>query len=398
MLISSVSILSQNQLTLYELQTIENLIDTGEVTSALEKLDQEIQEITERNGRYSTELIPPMILKGDAYMKAGEVESAIVSYDDARFISRQHYGLHDLGQVEILYREAEAYYAANEIMEANDRHEYAFSVFTRRYGTDSEQILPGLFRLASWYMDTQNIITARGLYERALSLSEDRTNPELVDYRMDALKNLATTYRLERFRPSTPAKKKEDFKPRPYGSLNHPDQYYAVLNDYAKGEEALLELVRLRLAIEDPQSTELAEAKLELADWYLLFGKREKALVVYKDIWETLIESSQSHFIEANLSQPVPLYQPLPPDPVPEDSDGGDTLRQGRVEFTLSVSDEGKTSNIEEIDVRPSYMSAKIIEKSLEQSIYRPAFSDGQAVGTDEVSFVHHFIYSRDDD
>ena len=395
-LLTTQLVLAQNQLTLHELQTIESLIETGEVNEALDQLDQEIRSISRERGRNSTELIAPMILRGDAYMRGGDVQSAIESYDDARYISRQHYGLHDLSQVEILYREADAYYAANEILEANDRHEYAFSVFTRRYGTKSEQILPGLFRLASWYMDTQNIITARGLYESALTLSQDYSNPELVDYRMEALKNLAATYRQEKFRPTIQTKKIVDFKPRPYGSLNHPDQYYAILNDYVKGEQALLELVRLKVAVEEAKSEELAEAKLELGDWYLLFGKKDKASIVYRDIWDSLKNTPEFVFVEDHLMKPQPLYQPLPPDPVDYDEDDLTSISEGRVEFTLNVSEDGRTSEVTEILVRPSFMSTKIVQRALEDSIYRPAFADGEAINTDNVAFIHTFRYSRE--
>lgn len=375
-------------------ESIESMIDTGEAENALLLIEEQISDLVVTDGRNSELLVEPLVLKGDALRVLGYYGAALETYDDARAIQRRHFGLHDLDQVDILYKEAETYYEQDQFMTANDRHEYAFSIYVRKYGTDSPEILPGLFRLADWYMDTDNIFTARGLYEKALTdfpLDES----EETENRIRALSGLAQTYQQERFRPPEYTPKADKFTPRPYGSINHPEHYYPELNDFSKGEEALLELVRINIANEDQTSPVLADAKLKLADWYLLFEKYEKAAVVYKDIWETLAGTPQFAFVEEHMTSPQILYKPLPDDPQPpkRETTIPPIELEGRIEIELTVTERGKTKKIKQISSHPGQMLARATRHTASNSIYRPAFVDGVATITENVQFLHTFPY-----
>ncbi len=375
-------------------ESIASMIDTGEAENALELIESQISDVIALNGRNSERLVEPLVLKGDALRALGYYAVALETYDDARAIQRRHFGLHELDQVDILYREAETYYEQEQFTTANDRHEYAFSIYIRKYGTDSPEILPGLFKLADWYMDTDNIFTARGLYEKALTdFSLEETSDD--DNRVRALSGLAQTYQQERFRPPEYTAKTDKFTPRPYGSINHPEHYFAELNDFSKGEEALLELVRINLVKEDETSPVLAETKLRLADWYLLFEQYEKAAVVYKDIWDTLEDTPQFAFVEEHMLTPHILYKPLPDDPErPKREPTIPVIElEGRIEIALTVTERGKTKKIKQISSHPGQMLARATRNTASNSIYRPAFVDGVATTTENVQFLHKFPY-----
>ena len=375
-------------------ESIESMIATGEAENALGLIEVQISEIIDVDGRNSELLVKPLVLKGDALRVLGYYSAALETYDDARAVQRRHFGLHDLDQIDILYKEAQTYYEQEEYTTANDRHEYAFSIYVRKYGTDSPEILPGLFTLADWYMDTDNIFTARGLYEKALSdFSLDQTDE--TENRKRALSGLAQTYQQERFRPPEYTPKADKFTPRPYGSINHPEHYYPELNDFSKGEEALLELVRINIANEDQLSPVLADAKLKLADWYLLFEKYEKAEVVYKDIWNTLEGTAQFAFVEEHMTSPKILYKPLPDDPEkPKRETSMPVIElEGRIEIALTVTERGKTKKIKQISSHPGQMLARATRHTASNSIYRPAFVDGVATTTENVRFLHTFPY-----
>ena len=385
---------SESALSPNDSESIESMISTGEAENALQFIEEEISDLVAADGRNSELLVPPLVLKGDALRALGYYGAALETYDDARAIQRRHFGLHDLDQVDILYKEAETYYEQEQFATANDRHEYAFSIYVRKFGTDSPEILPGLFKLADWYMDTDNIFTARGLYEKALTdFSLDQSTDS--ESRIRALSGLAQTYQQERFRPPEYTPKADKFTPRPYGSINHPDHYYPELNDFAKGEEALLELVRINITKEDPTSTVLADAKLKLADWYLLFEKYEKAAVVYKDIWDSLDGTPQFAFVEEHMTSPKILYKPLPDDPLPpkRESTIPTVELEGRIEIALTVTEYGKTKKIKQISSHPGQMLARATRNTASNSIYRPAFVDGVATTTENVQFLHTFPY-----
>ena len=396
-LLLTLPLLAREGLSPAELTRIEEMIATGEASLALQQIDEVIESLHGQQGRFSAQLITPLTLRGDALVRLGEVADAIDSYGDARLISRQHYGLYDISQVDILYREAEAYYVANDILTANDRHEYAFSIYRQQFGTDSTKILPGLFRLADWYMSAQNVLTARGLYEKALNVSDQVLNDSsLIEARMDALEGLARTYRLEKFRPSVVKPKAYEFQPRPYGSITNPEHFYPTLNDFVEGEKALLELVRMKLQHSEATSPALAKAKLELADWYLLFEKHEKAAVVYEDIWRTLEDTDDFAFVIDNLMRPHVLYKPSPPNPEPPSGRTVEKPLEGRIEYSLTVTPEGKTKSIVQVTSEPGRVLEGPTKRSASESIFRPSFIDGVAVETENVPFIHTFHYFPD--
>ena len=393
-ILTNVTSAAESSLSSDESESIESMISTGEAENALQRIEEEISDLVAVDGRNSELLVKPLVLKGDALRALGYYGAALETYDDARAIQRRHFGLHELDQVDILYKEAETYYEQEQFATANDRHEYAFSIYVRKYGTDSPEILPGLFKLADWYMDTDNIFTARGLYEKALTdFSLEQVDES--ENRIRALSGLAQTYQQERFRPPEYTPKSDKFTPRPYGSINHPEHYYPELNDFAKGEEALLELVRINIANEDSTSPVLADAKLKLADWYLLFEKYEKAAVVYKDIWDTLKGTPQFAFVEQHMTSPKILYKPLPDDPEPpkRESTIPPVELEGRIEIALTVTEHGKTKKIKQISSHPGQMLARATRNTASNSIYRPAFVDGVATTTENVQFLHTFPY-----
>lgn len=395
LILSQHSMMAETVTYLDEADGIESLITTGEAQQALDLLNKTIRDIDREEGRFSEHLIRPLVLKGDAQVELGQLDEAIETYGEARTLRRQHFGLHDLDQIGILYREASVYYDQERYLEANDRHEYAYSIYRRKYGAESEYILPGLFTLADWYMQTNNILTARGLYEKALDFEKEL---ELNDTqtKIRALEGLAMSYRLEKFQPSNFKTKNHRFTPRPYGSIRHPEHYYAELNDFAKGEEALLELVRIHITNEQPQSLTLAEAKLKLADWYLLFEKQMKAMVIYKDIWNTLEGTPQFSFVEHHMIKPKILYKPVPSDPEKPDNLGYPVEMEGRIELSLTVTAKGKTKKVVKVASVPGMMLERSTKLGAHNAIYRPAFSNGEPTETEAVKFVHTFPYYID--
>lgn len=412
--------------------SISDLIATGEAETALQRIESDIRDIATEHGRSSPMLIEPFILRGDAFYALGFYDAALETYDDARSLQRRHFGLHDLSQTDVLYKEAQTLFAQEQFTEANDSQEYAFSIYLRKYGDKSPKILPGLFKLADWYMDTNNIFTARGLYEKVLvnfdsehaeieENAEDELSAEsdqsvantesenteeseeeleeraIIDdeSRIRALSGLAMSYRNEKFRPSDFSAQSEKFTTRPYGAIYHPEHYYPTLNDFAKGEQALLEIIKLQLLNENPESHDLAHAKLQLADWYLLFEKYEHANVVYKDIWDTLEGTPEFSFVEEHMMTPHALYQPLPSDPPKPAtrSSASHNVLEGKVAFTFSVTDKGIVENVEQVSGYPGRLLGRATREAAENSIYRPAFTNGVAMRTEVVNFVHTFPY-----
>ena len=71
----------------------------------------------------------------------------------------------------------------------------------------------------------------------------------------------------------------------------------------------------INLHQENPDSTEvdIADGMLELADWYLLFEKYDRAFALYERVWQLLEEDPARR--DATFGAPTALYLPFPPNP-----------------------------------------------------------------------------------
>lgn len=374
---------------------LETLLDIDEVERVIDETNSLIETIEDTEGYYTEALFQPLVLLGDAEFKRGNYHGALDSWYRAREVSRQIHGLHNLDQTDVLYKEADALYAQEKYSEANDKHEQAFAMYLRVHGEETVETLPGLDRLASWYLDTYNVYAARGLYKDMLKIA--RSNLTEFDPRtIQALKNLAKTYRMERFRPEFLPPVSAAFKALPYGASISTAKYYPDINNYAPGERALIDVIKLQLEAGDTTIEELTESKLDLADWYLLFEKYQKATVIYKDVWDSLHGTTAQDLLEGEMSAPKQLFLPLPNDPMPKIFSSDTTVLRGEIDLTYSVIPEGKTRDVKIVRSDPGDVIDIAVVSALRKARFRPAFKDREAVRTDGMTYTHRFNFTEE--
>lgn len=368
----------------------EGLVAVGEHVEAINVVELEIEKIERRSNRYNIELARPLVVLGDALAGVGDRKGALGAYDRAVHITRINRGLHHPSQVEIVYREASIIAANGDLAQANRRHEYAYDILLRSYGGGNPSLLPGIFSLADWYLVNYNIFSARGLYEHALSVA-DETLAAADPSRLRALRGMAATYRSERFPPY--------HKETTSGTSHQVGYRYGampVINNFARGEHALIEVVNVIMASAAGSSDEdVADAVLELGDWYLIFGKHDRATTLYRHVWG-LLEAKPDQLAEI-FDSPTPLYLPLPGDP-DTDEDAAGRPRSGVVELSFRVDASGGVSRIATLHSEPQNLMDVKVRRAVRRARYRPAFDGEATLATDDVRVSHEFMYYPTDD
>lgn len=378
-----------------QVSRLEALLDIDEIDRVIDETNTLINTIQDTEGYYTEALFQPLVLLGDAEYKRGNYPGALDNWFRAREVSRQIYGLHNLDQTDVLYKEADALYAQEKYSEANDKHEQAFAMYLRVYGEDTVEILPGLDRLARWYLDTYNVYAARGLYKDMLKIA--RNNLSEFDPRIiQALKYLAKTYRMERFRPDFLPPVSAAFKALPYGASISTAKYYPDVNNYAPGERALMDVIKLQLKAGDVTTEQLTESKLDLADWYLLFEKHQRATVIYTDVWDSLHGTTAQGILESEMAEPKQLFFPLPNDPMPKIFSPDTTVLKGEIELTFSVIPNGKTRKVKIVRSDPGEVIDIAVVNALRSARFRPAFKDREAIQTDDMTYTHTFNFTEE--
>ena len=370
------------------LSRIEVQLDATEFAAAAAAAERIVDEIENRSNRHDIELAQPLILLGDARLGLADVVGALDAYDRSRLITRVNKGLFTPDQIEVVYREATAYAALGNREVANDRHEYAFNIMLRAYGDDDPRLIPGLFLLADWYGEEHNIFVSRRLLGQAVVLGK-RYLPAYDPQTIRALKGLARTFREERF--PTGASELRNTNTSSY--VRAPGRYQQIqLNNFSPGERALIEVINIEMAKPDASDAEVADAMLELADWYLLFEKYSRAFPLYTRIWELL--ESDPEGLDAVFKVPTPLYLPLPPPPPTRANSS--TTEDGIVELGLTITDRGLVSDLSTLRSEPEGMMEFQVRKATRRARYRPAFVEALPVLTEDVRIEYRFPYKPD--
>ena len=375
------------------LEIAKDQIETGEYEEAIRVAESEIGRTEAIWGRYDIALVEPLLVLGDGLTGYGDYESALKAYDRALHVTRVNTGLHDPNQVAVVYREANAYYAKGDIAAANDRHEYAYHVLERNFDQqeDESALIPGTFALANWYTKTYNIFMARTFFEKARVLAEahyDKSHPILIE----ALRGIANTYRLEKFAPAEIPNIEEMVASRRRGATNISRLPPTRINNFREGEAALIEIVKIMLAQGNAEIEEVSQAKLDLADWYLLFQQNKRAQVLYEDVWLSFEDRSSSNFLARELRSPKPIYLSLPQDRKASATATRTRATKGIVELSFTVTERGSVTNLVTERAEPSG-SDFLVRKQARKARYRPAFVDGKPVATPDIRLSHTFTY-----
>lgn len=370
--------------------TAENRIAVGEYLEAINIAELEVESIEQRSNRYNLELARPLVVLGDALAGVGDRLGALGAYDRALHITRINRGLHHPSQVDIVYREATMLAATGDTARANRRHEYAYNILLRSHGGLSPDLLPGIFSLADWYLVNYNIFSARSLYQHALSVASENLSAD-DPARLRALRSVAATYRSERFPPYQPDR---DAPPRSGGYARFPYGTMPPINNFAKGERALIEVIRIVMRSEASSDEAIATAILELGDWFLMFNKHDRATTLYRRVWEIL--QSDPRTLATTFDSPTPLYLPLPGDPEENETVSG-RPRDGVVEMSFRVDKSGSVRGITTVQSEPKDLMDTEVRRALLRARYRPAFDGEKTLATDDVRVSHKFVYYDED-
>jgi tetratricopeptide (TPR) repeat protein len=373
-----------------ELLELELQIDAGEYAVPKAWLEARVAKIEKRSHRFDPTLVRPYTLLGDIASRQGDYRTALDHYGHAVHIQRVSQGLVSAGQVDIVHREADTYRKLGDVKSANEREEYAYYVLRRSYKPYDMKLLPGVYRLADWYAQTNNVFSARALYQHSFDILSANGLGNSLEA-IPALEGVARSYRLERFPPYYPSSDPAAVAPGPAIVTSTQLDVPISIGNFPQGERALQQIVQIhRQNGSDP--VQIAEAVLDLADWYLLFEKQSRAEPLYDYAYD-LLDAQPDVDAVAYFAEPRLLHYPAPGDPVNPVSQP-DTLPQtGFVEVSYEVTPDGFARSLRTVESQPKNLMDFRVRKSLRASRFRPALVNGVPVASTDQTFRHEFAY-----
>jgi len=340
-----------------------------------------IDIIEEQADRLNRSLINPLKGLGAAQLEGGRPDLAKQTFTRAVHITHVNEGPHNMDQIDILESLAETNVRLGSIEEAREMHDKIYLLHRRRYEDDQLALIPSLMRRAEWQHRAGYIADEQATYRRAIRIIE--TNSGKQDIRLiEPLTKLGESYF--------------------YTDL-HGEQ--GMHHNPVTGEIYFKRA--LRIAEDSPKSdwATVANSQLSLADYYMMQGNHTRARKLYRELWESLDGNERKLlFRDEVFGRAVALNERPIPEFANEDAPSplgrpSEEFLQGSVTLSFSVTDRGRVSEIEPVEVVPGEFTdmQKLVHREIRSRLYRPRFEDAEPVKTTDQVFTHLFYYKLSD-
>lgn len=381
--------------------------------------------------------------------ETGDHLEAIALLERAVHVSRVNHGLFSLQQVSALEMQIQSHLALQQWAEADGLQQYLFYVHSRAMDDNDPALIPALEAYARWNIQAFRrrlgefpairLIDAYHLYSVALSIVDK--DPVLTHQSREMM--LERLAYLAWLMARTGA---QDRQQAQYTALRMVDdgwvdevterRYRRYNNPFLQGEYALQQIVAMRASrlaagesagVSGEARDRLLEghtnAILDLADWYLLFERRNAAIDVYQNAWATLQDEEEAlqrrvfdrivmlprfETVRQPTGDPVPTRDmqatagsisgsPVVPASAEQVVDDGNPAIP-YVVMEFDINQYGRAVNVDILDSWPEDdvgMHRRLIG-ALRDSKMRPIFRDGSAARVEDL--VYRFPYEIESD
>jgi TonB family protein len=378
--------LTRNQFGKEGLQLVNPLTNVGttyyrmrQYGPALDSYREALTLLDQQGDATNLKLIRPLHGMGMALRALDRDEEAIAPLKRAVDITRNREGLYSPNQLPMLRELIGSYMVARRVEDAGREQQYAFNVAETSYGKDDARLIRPLDEFARWNESTGRYTLARAMHLRAVTIADKAQPGSLLA--IDGLRGIARSYLLAFVNGEQEENQQSDDVP---ASIGLSALTRAQSAPSSEGERALrVAAVRLMAASPaDPQR--LGAVQLDLADWYLTAGSKQRAQQALRDAWESL---SQAH-AQTLMSRPVPLVYRPPSSAVSHKTEDPDKFDQADVELRLTVNADGNVTNAVVVNPAPEREAAeRAVTAAAKRSLFRPAVENGAPVVTTD--YVH---------
>lgn len=316
-------------------------VEPPDFSDAIAGYEQNIRDLELRGGAYEPALAQELLALGNLYQAQGDHETALEYLEKAQHINRVNLGLNNLEQETIIEEKIESFVALGDLHAADQQQEYLFYLKRKEFGSTSIDLLPALTRYAEWNIfafDSRLVMNPALTYAAQSSLYDSGVSNSIgeEDFRTLRLVNAQNIYRtiIQILLNNYGASDKRlldmekqlaltnyffatnlDIAASAFSSaspLGVPatQGYYEMTRvsansmGYRHGREALERRLEYLYGMEGVDPLEIARAKVELADWLLLFKKRQAALETYEEAYAELKANGASQDAVDTLFNP----------------------------------------------------------------------------------------------
>ena len=314
-------------------------------------------------GADAHDLVAALAGLGAIYAENGDYAVSIDMLNRALDVTRKTDGLLNPQQLDLLDALIRNYLALGDYDSVTREQQLAMRVAVSAYRKDIPRLVHEVERNAGWLEEMGRYSSARDLQVRGLGIASNLGKEKNL-LMIGPLRGIARAHRLE-------------YLYGPEFIVNDASGSSSYSAPNREGETALKFVIEI-LETRGGSAADLAQARLELADWRMLVGDTDKALEAYRAAWTAMNAPGAGGTTAFDVPVQI-FYRPpgaahRPPDPDKY------VERVAEIEFTVAADGRVREPTLVTEDVPEK--SGKLVLRAIKEARYRPRFVAGAAVET----------------
>ncbi|NQZ23751.1 MAG: hypothetical protein HRT53_17090 [Colwellia sp.] len=369
-------------------------------STLVEKYQTTIEEIESKQGVYGEDLSQQLFSLGMAYQQKGEHGQAIETLTRSLHLNRINNGLYSTSIFPILNTLINSLAKEEQWNSVDNHYTYLNWLYEQNYNEEDIETFAIKMQMANWYLKSYtlkrhkepivDLLNCYYAYEQALNIAIKKYG--LIDLRViKPLHQLILVNYLIAVTDFIQPTINIDLDGHIIKSTSR--RGYQLNSLKSKSFDLGVSLFKHEMAIYSKQPLTdhllVTRIKLKLADWYLMYGKREPALGLYHTAYNYLKDNSAitKEFREL-FSLPVVLPNfpniSIKTNVLPTDFISSSNANY--VHASIDVTRYGKVKNINFVSSNPkdNAMSIKVL-KFLKKTKFRPKIVEGNVISAKKV-------------
>ena len=350
--------------------------------SAITNYETAIDIIERIENHLDKTLMNPLKGLAEAQLSINRADLAENSYNRAIHISHVNDGPHNLQQLENLQSLADVYVSSNEPKRAADIEKRIYYLQSRNVDPDSLEMIPALETLAKSQRKALQYEKERRTWRKIIRITQNHKGKESLDL-TKPLTELGRSYLF----------------------VHLATMAYDDPPTVSKGDSYLKKAIQITEKNPDASWLQIVEAKMNLADYFILSDRANRSYKLYRTVWDLLSEDKlKLEYRAASLEVPVILERINPPIYFEDSSISTQTeisseYKEAFVSFNFNVTKRGLARNINRASFNPDGLDAmhKIIGSNIRHLVYRPKFENREPVIAQNVNYKHQFFYKQNE-
>ncbi|PAJ76186.1 hypothetical protein CJF42_01530 [Pseudoalteromonas sp. NBT06-2] len=367
--------------------------------------EKAIEELESTEGVYSEKLAQELANLADIYQKQEKHDLAITTFNRSLHLNRINDGLYSKAQLPILDKIIISLKKQKKWKKVHEKYNYLYWLNNRNFSEQDAQMLQVLIKIANWNLTSyamsyspnpaQDLYNAYYLYKQALNISEnvygpfDKQNIYILNNKM-IISYFFATFDLSAINSNLVDN--SNFTT----TSNYQNQIISLKRtSFTSGRDTILNEIKILENQNDVDYYNISKVKLKLADWYLLFEKRQSAMRLYNEAYQFAILNDDEHIFTKDLFQ-KPIALPYLPNLTTNTREiiSKDLLLSNEkyIQASFDVTKHGRAKNIRVVNsnMKESTRLRSLALKSLRHTKFRPKLVKGIPIRTEQMK-LHIF-------